>query len=153
MKVSLSILCSVFVVGSAITPTYAADGDTRIVNGLEGPAMPSGFTSELLGMVPLDDQIDGMTGWNLRTRRVTFEPGGVAPVHPHTHRPAVFYILKGNLVEHRSDLAEEQFHKAGDTVKTTHGVAHWWENINGEPAIVLATDIVSDAELTMGRSE
>lgn len=131
----------------------AQDNATRTVMGLEGPAAPSGFKPELLGLVPLDDQIDGMTGWNLRTRRVTFEPGGVAPVHPHVHRPTLFFIVEGEVVEYRSDVDGPQPHKAGDAVQIKHGNAHWWKNESDVKAVVIATDIVSDDELNMGKAE
>ena len=126
---------------------------TRTVLGLEGPAAPFGFGVEVLGVVPLDDQIDGMAGWNLRTRRVTFAPGGIAPLHPHVRRPTLFYIVEGEVFEHRSDNEEPQLHKAGDAVATKHNVAHWWKNETDTPTIVIATDIVSDEELSLGKSE
>ncbi len=151
MKSAIVAILSLLAFVSGVS--IAQDAPMRTVKGLEGPANPAGFTPELLGLVPLDDQIEGMAGWNLRTRRVTFEPGGVAPVHPHIDRPTVFYILEGEVVEHRSDVDEPQRHKAGDAVAIKQGAAHWWKNETDAVAVLLATDIVSDEELSMGKAE
>lgn len=148
----LAIAVSALVILSSAS-AHAQEAATRTVMELAGPAKPSGFKPELLGLVPLDDQIEGVAGWNLRTRRVTFKPGGVAPVHPHIHRPTLFYILEGEVIEHRSDMEEPQLHKAGDAVQMKHGAAHWWKNESDAVAVVLATDIVSDEELSMGKAE
>lgn len=158
MKTILIASASVFAVSGAAFAQCGGGlstqaGATRTVVGLEGPAAASGFTAELLGLVPLDDQIDGMAGWNLRTRRVTFQPGGIAPVHPHERRPTLFFIIEGEVVEYRSDTEEPQLHKAGDAVEMKHGAAHWWKNESDAPAVVLATDIVSDEELSLGKTE
>ena len=133
-----------------------AQGDVpkRTVLGLEGPAIPNaGFQLEVLGVVPLYDQIEGMAGWNLRTRRVTFKPGGIAPIHPHVKRPTLFYIVSGEVIEHRSDVEGPQIHKKGDAVQIKNGAAHWWINETGTDAIVIATDILSDEQLNAGGRE
>ena len=40
----------------------------------------------------------------LRLRRLEIKPGGVVPWHAHGNRPAIIYIVQGEIVEYRQHL-------------------------------------------------
>ncbi len=42
----------------------------------------------------------------LRMRRLEIKPGGVVPWHSHGNRPAIIYIVQGEIVEYSSSCAE-----------------------------------------------
>jgi quercetin dioxygenase-like cupin family protein len=88
----------------------------------------------------LADQIEGLEGRQLRLRVITIEPGGVAAVHSHKGRPAVAYIVKGTLTEHREG-GETKEHPAGDTIVENKDTVHWAENTGSEPTVVVAVDV------------
>ncbi|MEZ4501759.1 MAG: cupin domain-containing protein [Dehalococcoidia bacterium] len=110
---------------------------------LEEEVVPEtrGVTMELLGVVDLGPEIEGMTGRQLRTRRFTFEPGSVfGPLHDHVGRPGTVYILQGTITDHRNGVATDYgpglgWPEDGNTV-------HWLENRGTTRAIEVSVDIV-----------
>ena len=59
----------------------------------------------------------------LRLRRLEIKPGGVVPWHSHGNRPAIIYIVQGEIVEYASTCAVPIVHHAGETADrdTRHG--------------------------------
>ena len=52
------------------------------------------------------------------------------PTHSHADRPAIIFIVSGEIVEHSSKCAEPIVHKAGDSIaEFGPGLEHWWENV------------------------
>ena len=99
---------------------------------------------ETLQSIDLGKEIPGMNGRKLRMRRVTLKPGGAIPPHSHTDRPAVVYILQGQLREHRSDRDTPVEYGAGESMIESAALHHWVENIGNEPLIGLVLDIPHD---------
>jgi hypothetical protein len=65
------------------------------------------------------------------------------PTHWHDDRPAILYMLEGELIEHNSFCAVPIVFKAGDYApEFGPGYASWWENKSGKPAIILSSDVV-----------
>jgi len=90
-----------------------------------------------------------LTGWRemgnfkLRKRRLIIDVNGVVATHNHADRPAIVYILSGEIWEHNAFCAEPILHKAGDvTAEVGEGTIHWWENRSDAPVIVLSADVV-----------
>ncbi len=85
----------------------------------------------------------GMKGLMLRTRMLTVLPGGFVPTHSHADRPAIIFIISGELVEHSSKCAEPIVHKAGDSIgEFGAGLEHWWENVGSVPCVLTSSDLV-----------
>src|SRR5499427_6435188 len=63
-----------------------------------------------------------------RMRKLTIEPNGIVPWHSHADRPAIIYIIEGEIDEYASNCAVPIVHKAGDVVAETPEVSHWWKN-------------------------
>ena len=78
----------------------------------------------------------------MRARVVTLDPGGVIAVHQHDSRPAVAYLLEGEVTEMRG-RDEAITYGAGQVAFEQSGLVHWWENRSDAPATVLVVDIVS----------
>jgi len=101
----------------------------------------NGVTVELLAVLDLGPEIEGMAGRQLRMRMVTIEPGGVfGPIHDHKDRPGMVYILQGTITDHRNGVAKEYGRGLGwpEDGNTTH----WLENRGTTPAVEISVDIV-----------
>ena len=100
-----------------------------------------GVTVELLGTVDLGPEIPGMSGRELRMRRVTMEPGAVfGPVHDHKGRPGIVFILQGTITDHRDGVATEYGPGAG--WPEDRNTSHWLENRGTIAAVEISVDIV-----------
>lgn len=85
----------------------------------------------------------GVEGLALRIRRITVVPGGWVPLHWHNDRPAVDYLVEGELVEHNAFCAVPIRHKAGDSGRSFGpGYSHWWVNDTGADAVIISSDVV-----------
>ncbi|MCW2757115.1 MAG: Cupin 2, conserved barrel domain protein [Nocardioidaceae bacterium] len=100
-----------------------------------------GVTVELLATVDLGPEIPGMDGLQLRTRKVTIEPGGVfGPVHDHVGRPGSVYVLQGTITDHRDGVATDYGPGVGWPEDRT--ALHWLENRGTVPAVEVSVDVV-----------
>ena len=85
----------------------------------------------------------GVKGLMLRTRRLTILPGGFVPTHSHADRPAIIYIISGEILEHSTLCADPIVHKAGESTAEFGGdLQHWWENKGTEPVVLTSSDLV-----------
>jgi quercetin dioxygenase-like cupin family protein len=80
----------------------------------------------------------------LRLRKLVIEPGGVVPWHSHGDRPAIIYIIEGEILEYASTCAVPIVHKAGDVARETHTTSHWWKNTSTKTVVLLSADILHD---------
>jgi quercetin dioxygenase-like cupin family protein len=79
-----------------------------------------------------------------RLRKLVIKPGGVVPWHSHGNRPAIIYVLTGEIVEYASNCAVPIVHRAGDVAIETAGVSHWWQNHGTVTVELLSADLQSD---------
>lgn len=135
----IAMLC-VVVCGIALS-SCAFISNQRSIGDFSGPARAKGVSPKVLAAIDLDDEIPALEGTQLRTRYWRVLPGGVFPVHSHDDRPAIIYVLAGEIYEYRNDRPEPVLHKQGG-LSLEYNVAHWWINESGEEVILLATDIV-----------
>ena len=99
-----------------------------------------GVASEPLGNLELGNQID-LPGRQFRTRRLTIEPGGYVGVHDHRNRPAIIYIVQGQLTDHHVD-GESREYSAGQIITETVNLRHWIENAGTTPTVLVALDLL-----------
>ena len=100
-----------------------------------------GVKVEVLSVMDLGTEIDGMAGRQLRMRRVTIDPGGVfGPVHDHVDRPGMVFILQGTITDHRGGKATE--YGPGVGWPEDRNTVHWLENRGSTPAVEISFDIV-----------
>jgi quercetin dioxygenase-like cupin family protein len=77
----------------------------------------------------------------LRLRRLEIKPGGVVPWHSHGNRPAIIYIVQGDIVEYSSSCAVPIVHHAGEAATETHVTQHWWKNTGKDTVVLLSADL------------
>ena len=103
-----------------------------------------GVTTELLGVVDLGPEIEGLAGRQLRMRLVTIEPGGVfGPLHDHKGRPGIVYILQGTITDHRDGTSTD--YGPGLGWPEDRNTLHWLENRGTVAAVEISVDIVNEA--------
>jgi quercetin dioxygenase-like cupin family protein len=107
-----------------------------------GATMPRDVTDMVLGSINLAEEPVAIKGRQFRLRRLEIQPGGEVPWHSHEDRPAIIYVVQGEVTEYSSDCSAPILHKAGEVSAETHGVAHWWKNTGSETVILISADLL-----------
>ena len=111
------------------------------MSGEQAAPETRGISVELLAMVDLGPEIEGMAGHQLRMRRFIFEPGAVfGPIHDHKGRPGTVYISQGTITDHRDGVATD--YGPGVGWPEDRNTTHWLENRGKVPAVEISVDIV-----------
>jgi quercetin dioxygenase-like cupin family protein len=130
----LLVLLSVLVVGYGVSTAFAQQAPTEN-KGMKAEAL-SGFALNKQGLNDLAQR-------QFRIRQLTIEPGGVAGFHSHKERPALTYVMKGTLTEHRKG-APDRTYKAGEVITESTDVDHWAENTSTEPTVLISADLFKE---------
>ena len=104
---------------------------------------PVGVTDTVIAMIDVEQQ-QGIKDRKFRMRKLTVEPGGIVPWHSHGERPAIIYIVEGEINEYASNCAVPIVHKAGDVVAETKEVSHWWKNLGAATVVLISADLLKD---------
>jgi quercetin dioxygenase-like cupin family protein len=129
----LAVAAATVIAGSAFLAGYAAA--QRVP-----PTKTAGFSEEPLRSLDLSKELDSTQGRPLRMRRITLQPGGVLGIHNHVDRPAITYLLQGQMTYHqegRPDLVANP----GDGFAEGRDTTHWGESTGKVPAVWIAVDI------------
>jgi quercetin dioxygenase-like cupin family protein len=146
--------------GSALALTAGAasagqcPSDKVVASGSGQPmndAAAKGVTDTVITSMDLGQEPVGVHDRLFRLRRLVIQPGGVVPWHSHGDRPAIIYIIEGEITEYASTCAVPIVHKAGESTAETHTTAHWWKNTGMQPVVLLSADLfhVKDNEHMM----
>ena len=103
-----------------------------------------GVSDTVLSMIDLSKEKVAVAGHLMRVRKLEVQPGGIVPWHSHEDRPALIYVVTGEIYEHASNCAVPILHKAGEVARETHATAHWWKNDGKAPVVLLSFDIQHD---------
>lgn len=107
----------------------------------QGTLETRGVSVELLAMIDLGAEIEGLGGRHLRMRKVTIEPGGVfGPMHDHIGRPGTVYVLEGVITDHRDGVVTD--YGPGLGWPEDRSTLHWLENRGDVAAVEVSVDIV-----------
>jgi quercetin dioxygenase-like cupin family protein len=135
------------VLGLAVQPAFAgqcpADKVQANVTG-PGATAPKAVTDKVLAEIDLAQESIAAEGRLLRLRELIVQPGGEVPWHSHDDRPAIIYIVEGEILEFNSNCAVPIVHKAGETAVEVHGTSHWWKNNTNQIVVLHSTDILHD---------
>ena len=104
------------------------------------PTQTVGQSEELLRTIDLSNELDSTKGRPLRMRKITLQPGGVLGLHNHVDRPAITYLLQGQMTYHQEgkpDLVANP----GDGFAEGRATTHWAESTGKAPAVWIAVDI------------
>ena len=129
-----TLLSAIAIAAAIAAPSFAFAGECPVDKVLKTAQKIDNVTddSKLKGEVV--NTVDpsgwrGMKGLMLRTRRLTIKPGGFVPTHSHADRPAIIYIVTGQILEHSTECSVPVVHKAGESIaEFGPNLQHWWEN-------------------------
>ena len=143
-----TLVASALLAGLAFTSSAFAGecpaGQMRADATKPSTAAAKAVTDMVLAQIDLAGEKLALNGHMMRVRKLEVQPGGVVPWHSHGDRPALIYVMSGEIVEHASNCAVPIAHKAGEVAREMHTTAHWWQN-NGTVAVTLLSfDIVAD---------
>ena len=105
---------------AAVVPAAQAGecpADKRVADGQgqpPGPTTPKDVTDVVRSSTDLSKEPLALQGRQFRLRQLEMKPGGIVPWHSHNERPAMIYIVSGEVVEYASNCAVPITHKAGD---------------------------------------
>ncbi|MET0961805.1 MAG: cupin domain-containing protein [Noviherbaspirillum sp.] len=106
-----------------------------------GATMPSGVSDKVRASTDLSREPLALNGRQFRLRQIDMEPGGIVPWHSHNERPAMIYIVSGEVVEYASNCSAPITHRAGDVAPERNGTSHWWQNTGSTPAVLISVDL------------
>src|SRR4030088_1485328 len=101
---------------------------------------------KMLGSIDLAKEKVALAHHQLRIRKLVIQPGGVVPWHSHGDRPALIYIIEGEILEYASTCAVPILHKAGDVSPEMSATAHWWKNAGSKTVVLISADVLHDAK-------
>lgn len=104
------------------------------------PTETKGQSTVELRSLDLTGEMDSVAGRPLRMRKVTLQPGGVLGLHDHKDRPAITYLLEGEVIYHQEGKADQAVHPGGGFAEG-RATTHWAENRGSVPAVWIAVDI------------
>lgn len=104
------------------------------------PPQTVGQSEELLRALDLTGEVSSTDGRRLRMRRITVQPGGVLGLHTHADRPAVTYMLQGEMTYYAEGRPPVVV-RAGEGMAEGRGTTHWAENTGKVPAVWIGVDI------------
>jgi quercetin dioxygenase-like cupin family protein len=139
--------------GGALAVSNAMAGecpaDKRVADG-QGQKMVShaakGVTDVVRATTDLAKEPVAVQGRLFRLRELNVEPGGIVPWHSHNERPAMIYIVTGEIVEYASNCAVPIVHRAGEVAPERNGTSHWWQNHGKKPSKLISVDIFPVAD-------
>jgi quercetin dioxygenase-like cupin family protein len=142
-----TLLASTLIAASLAAPAFAGECPADKMKADATKAVnysPKGVTDNVLSMIDLSKEKIALAGHVMRVRRLEVQPGGIVPWHSHAERPALIYVVSGEIYENNSNCAVPILHKAGEVARETHMTAHWWQNTGKTPVTLLSFDITTD---------
>jgi len=134
----------------AATAVFAGEcpAGQRVADGkgqAPGPNMPVGVVDVVRASTDLSKEPANIKGRQFRLRQLDIQPGGVVPWHSHNERPAMIYVVSGEVVEYASSCAVPIVHRAGDIAPEKNGTSHWWKNTGTTKAVLISVDLFPGA--------
>ena len=113
---------------------------TQAAGQRQPPPQNVGQSEEALRSLDLTSELESAKGRPLRMRRITVQPGGALALHNHVDRPAVTYMLSGEMTYHQEGRPDTVI-RAGQGFAEGRATTHWGENTGKVPAVWIAVDI------------
>jgi quercetin dioxygenase-like cupin family protein len=119
--------------------------DKRVADG-QGQKMvslgPKDVTDTVIATTDLGAEKLGLKEHMFRARKLVIKPGGIVPWHSHDERPAMIYVVSGEINEYASNCAVPIVHKAGAIARESKGTSHWWQNTGKTTVELISVDIL-----------
>jgi quercetin dioxygenase-like cupin family protein len=103
-------------------------------------------TDVVITTIDVASEPSAIANRSFRLRKLVVQPGGVVPWHSHGDRPAIIYIVSGEITEFASNCSVPIVHKAGDATPELHQTSHWWKNESSKPAVLLSSDLLKTGD-------
>ncbi len=137
-----AIVTGMFAIGAQAGECPA---DKRVADG-QGQKMvshgPKAVTDTVIASTDLGAEKLGLKEHMFRARKLVIQSGGIVPWHSHDERPAMIYIVKGEILEYASNCSAPIVHKAGDLAREAKGTSHWWQNTGKATVELISVDIL-----------
>jgi quercetin dioxygenase-like cupin family protein len=141
-------LAQAALLAASLLPLAAHAGEcpaaSRVADGqgqTPGPGTPMDVTDVVRATTDLAKEPAAIAGRQFRLRELVMQPGGIVPWHSHGNRPAMIYVVSGEVVEYASSCAVPIVHHAGDVAPEKNGTSHWWKNTGSTPATLISVDL------------
>jgi quercetin dioxygenase-like cupin family protein len=118
-------------------------GDLRI-EPQNPPPNPDNIKIEEMGSLDLATQFPDLKpakDYLFRSRRMTILPGHKTKLEDGTGNPTIIFIVKGEILENRSDEAAS-IRRTGEYSVANGNIRYFWENMTTEPVVLWVVDIV-----------
>jgi len=140
------IVAGAMTIGATASFAGECPADKVVANGQgqqdKGMAA-KGVTDTVLASIDLSKEMIAANDHQFRMRRLEIKPGGIVPWHNHGDRPALIYVVQGEITEYASTCAVPIVHKAGD-VSVDADRSHWWKNTGKKTVVLISADILHD---------
>lgn len=133
----LSLAATVAIAGECPADKRVPDGKGQQMS----TAAAKGVKDVVRSTTDLSKEPAAINGRQFRLRQLDIEAGGVVPWHSHANRPAMIYIVSGEIIEYASNCAVPIVHKAGDVAPEKNGTQHWWQNNTSAPVVLISVDL------------
>ena len=134
---AMSIAATIATAGECPADKKVADGQGQ----RPSTAAAKDVTDVVRVTTDLSKEPAGVNGRLFRLRQLDMKPGAIVPWHSHGNRPAMIYIVSGEVVEYASNCAVPITHKAGDVAPEKSGTSHWWANNGSTTAVLISVDL------------
>jgi quercetin dioxygenase-like cupin family protein len=134
---AMSIAATIATAGECPADKKVADGQGQ----KPSTAAAKDVTDVVRATTDLSKEPAGVNGRLFRLRQLDMKPGAIVPWHSHGNRPAMIYIVSGEVVEYASNCAVPITHKAGDVAPEKSGTSHWWANNGSTTAVLISVDL------------
>jgi quercetin dioxygenase-like cupin family protein len=150
MQIAAAVAAAFSMSAAALTAMAGeCPADKRVADG-QGQKMvnygPKDVTDVVRASTDLANEPLAVQGRLFRLRELNVAPGGIVPWHSHNERPAMIYIVSGEIVEYASSCAVPIVHKAGDVAPEKNGTSHWWQNHGKVPSKLISVDLFPVAD-------
>ena len=134
---AMSLVATIANAGECPADKKVADGQGQ----KPSTAAAKDVTDVVRATTDLSKEPSALNGRQFRLRQLDVKPGGIVPWHSHGNRPAMIYIVSGEIVEYASNCAVPIAHKAGDVAAEKNGTSHWWQNTGNTAAVLISVDL------------
>ena len=117
-----------------------AGGALAAAQRKQPPPQTVGQSEEALRSLDLTGELESGKGRPLRMRKITVQPGGALALHNHVDRPAITYMLQGEMTYHQEGKPDVTV-RPGEGFAEGRATTHWGENTGKVPAVWIAVDI------------
>ena len=143
LKTLTALVAAVFSV-SAFAGECPMDKRVADGQGQKNPGHgPKAVTDVVIAATDLGKEKVGLPEHMFRARRLVIQSGGIVPWHSHDERPAMIYIVKGEIYEYASNCTVPILHKVGDVARESKGTSHWWQNTGKAVVELISVDILA----------